>query len=559
MIVQLTVDNLAIIDRAELRLGPGFTALTGETGGGKSLLIDAVELALGGRADTEQVRSGAHRATVDLTLDLSARPDLIAQCVALGVPIEAGTLTIRREVLAEGKSQCRVGGKAVPVAALKALGVYLVDLHGQHDHQSLLDPGRHLGYLDGWIGEPAAVGVQAVATAFEAVQGLSRKLNTLRHGRRELEQRIDLLRFQLNEIDEAAPQLGETEELDARLERLRHSERLATAATEAVIELVDDERSAYDRAATAVKSLDAVVRHDPELEAPLEELRNAVVQLQDAAHTLRSYAEGLDSDPKRLDAIEERLAVLRRLRRKYGDDEAAVTAYAAEARNELESLTFGADDEESLAGQLSEREATLAAAAQALTQLRREQAVLFAQPVQDGLRELAMDRSVFEVAFNSAPVDATGADRVEFFFSANAGEPPRPLAKIASGGELSRVMLAIKSVYAGKAGVPTLVFDEVDAGLSGRAASAVARKLEGLAANYQVLVISHLPQIASRAQKHFRIDKHERGGRAVTEVVELSAPERENEIARMLAGEAITPTALANAREMLGGAGVLKT
>ena len=551
MIVQLTVDNLAIIDRAELKLGPGFTALTGETGGGKSLLIDAVELALGGRADTEQVRSGAHRATVDLTLDLSGRPDLIGQCVSLGVPIEDGLLVIRREVLAEGKSQCRVGGRAVPVAALKALGAYLVDLHGQHDHQSLLDPGRHLGYLDGWIGEPAVDAVQAVATQFEAVQFITRKLNTLRHGRRELEQRIDLLRYQLNEIDEAAPLLGETEELEAQLERLRHSERLVTAATEAITELVDDERSAYDRAAIAVKALDAVVRHDPDLEPPLEVLRDAVVQLQEAAHTLRSYAEGLDSDPKRLDAIEERLETLRRLRRKYGDDEGAVLSYTAGARSELESLTFGADDEEALAAQLSEREAALDLAARDLTLLRREQAVAFAQLVQDGLRELAMDRSVFEVAFNSAAVDATGADRVEFFFSANAGELPRPLAKIISGGELSRVMLAIKSVYAGKAGVPTLVFDEVDAGLSGRAAVAVARKLEALAKHYQVLVISHLPQIASRAQRHFRIEKHERDGRAVTEVVELDAKEREEEIARMLAGDAITEAALVNAREML--------
>ena len=551
MIVQLTVDNLAIIDRAELKLGPGFTALTGETGGGKSLLIDAVELALGGRADTEQVRSGAHRAVVDLTLDLSGRPDLVARCDATGVPIEAGILMIRREVLAEGKSQCRVGGRAVPVAALKVLGAYLVDLHGQHDHQSLLDPGRHLGYLDGWIGEPAVAALQAVGTQFEAVQSITRKLNALRHGRRELEQRIDLLRYQLNEIDEAAPLLGETEELEAQLERLRHSERLATAATEAVMELVDDERSAYDRAAMAVKALDAVIRHDPDLEPPLEDLREAVVQLQEVAHTLRSYAEGLDSDPKRLDTIEGRLEILRRLRRKYGDDESAVLAYATEARGELESLTFGADDEEALAAQLSEREAALDAAARDLTRLRREQAVAFAQLVQDGLRELAMDRSVFEVAFNSAAVDASGADRVEFFFSANAGEPPRPLAKIASGGELSRVMLAIKSVYAGKAGVPTLIFDEVDAGLSGRAAVAVARKLEALARNYQVLVISHLPQIASRAHRHFRIEKHERDGRALTEVVELNTADREIEIARMLAGDVVTEAAILNARDLL--------
>lgn len=551
MIVELSVENLAIIDRAELGLGPGFTALTGETGGGKSLLIDAVELALGGRADTEQVRSGAHRATVELTIDLSSRPDLVARCGSLGIPLADHTVAIRREVFAEGKSQCRVGGKAVPVSALKALGSYLVDLHGQHDHQSLLDPARHLGYLDGWIGEPAAAAVRAVATEFDAVQAIARKLNALRHGRRELEQRIDLLRYQLNEIDEAGPQLGETEELEAQLERLRHAERLASAAAAAVENLVDDEGSAYDRAALAVKALDAVVRHDPDLEAPLDELRDAVLQLQEVAHTLRAYAEGLDSDPKRLDVIEERLETLRRLRRKYGDTEAAVLEYAVQARAELESLTFGADDEEGLAAQLSEREAALDTAASALTRLRQEQAGRFAALVQEGLRELAMDRSVFEVAFGAAPIDATGADRVEFFFSANAGEPPRPLAKIISGGELSRVMLAIKSVYAGKAGVPTLIFDEVDAGLSGRAAVAVARKIEALARHYQVLVISHLPQIASRAQRHFRIEKHVRDGRAVTEVVELSPAQREEEIARMLAGDTVTEAALANARELL--------
>lgn len=551
MIVELAVENLAIIDRAHLALSGGFTALTGETGGGKSLLIDAVELALGGRADTEQVRSGAHRATVDLTVDLSLRPDLVETCVRLGVPVDGSSVSIRREVLAEGKSVCRVGGKTIPVAALKAIGSVLVDLHGQHDHQSLLDPGRHLGYLDGWIGEPAAVAVGAVAVEYEAVQAISRKLNALRHGRRELEQRIDLLKYQLGEIDEASPQLGETEDLEAQLERLRHAERLSTAAAEAVTQLVDDENSAYDRAAVAVKALDAVVRHDPELEVPLEALRDAVVQLQEAAHTLRSYGEGIDADPNRLDGIQERIETLRRLHRKYGDDDAAVLAFAEQARQELESLTFGGEDEEGLSGQLSEREAALDAAAAALTKLRREQSETFAAQVQAGLRELAMDRSVFEVSFNAAPIDATGADRVEFFFSANAGEPPRPLAKIASGGEISRVMLAIKSVYAGKAGVPTLIFDEVDAGLSGRAAVAVAKKIETLAQHYQVLVISHLPQIASRARRHFRIEKHVRAGRAVTEVVELSPSEREEEIARMLAGDTVTEAALVNARELL--------
>ncbi len=551
MIVELSVENLAIIDRAELKLGSGFTALTGETGGGKSLLIDAVELALGGRADTEQIRSGAHRATIELLADLSGRPDLLAKLEILGVPAGNGLVTIRREVMAEGKSVCRINGKVVPVAGLRQLGSYLVDLHGQHDHQSLMDSNRHLEYLDGWIGEPSFEAQRELAKIHEVVQALSRKLTAIRSGQRELEQRIDLLKYQLDEIDSAAPQVGESEELQAQLDRLRHAEKLAEAAFTALSELSDDEKSAYDRSAISVKALDGVVQFDSELQTPLETLREAVVGLQEATYALRSYAESLDADPKRLEDIEARMDVLRRLRRKYGDDEAAILAFAAKAREELESLTYGADNEEGLAEELSERESALDAVARRLTELRRERAVVFAEEVQTGLRELAMDRSVFEVAFSAAPIDATGADRVEFFFSANAGEPPRPLAKIASGGELSRVMLAIKSVYAGKAGVPTLIFDEVDAGLSGRAAAAVALKLEALSLHYQVLVISHLPQIASRARKHFRIEKNERNGRALTEVSELNESQREHEIARMLAGETVTEPALANARALL--------
>jgi DNA repair protein RecN (Recombination protein N) len=366
-----------------------------------------------------------------------------------------------------------------------------------------------------------------------------------------LEQRIDLLRYQLEEIDSAAPQIREREELQAQLDRLRHCEKLAEASFAALAALADEENNAYDRAAMATKALEGVTQFDEELQVPLETLRGAVVGLQEATYALRGYAEGIEADPNRLEAIEARMDVLHRLRRKYGDDEAAVIAYGDSAREELESLTYGADDEEGLAEELATREVHLEQAVKALTELRRERAVVFAEEVQVGLRELAMDRSVFEVAFGAAPVDASGGDRVEFFFSANAGEPPRPLAKIASGGELSRVMLAIKSVYAGKAGVPTLIFDEVDAGLSGRAAAAVAAKLEALSIHYQVLVISHLPQIASRARRHFRIEKNERNGRAVTEVAELTSAQREHEIARMLAGEAVTDAALANARALL--------
>jgi DNA repair protein RecN (Recombination protein N) len=551
MLRKLSVENLAIIDRAHLALGDGFSALTGETGAGKSLLIDAVELALGGRADADLVRVGAARATVTLEVDVSSRDDLAARAVALGIPVEHGKLLIQREIIAEGRSIAKVNGRTIPISALKQLGAELVDLHGQHDHQSLLDPARHLDFLDSWIGEPAATAKAAVATEFETVSGLRRKLSALRQGRRSLEQRIDLLRYQIDEIDAVSPLPGETGEIQARLERLKHVERLTQAASLALTNLTDDESGVEDRLGSSVRNLDEVTRYDSDLEPIVAMLRTAAIEVQEAAHLLRSYADLLESDPRLLEDTAVRLDALQTLFRKYGDDEAAVLTFAAQAREELEDLTIGVDDEEGLVVALDLHEAALVDFCRELSLLRKERAVVFAEVVQEGLKELAMERAVFEVAFSAVPADANGADRIEFFFSANAGEPPRQLARIASGGELSRVMLAIKSVFAKKAGVPTLIFDEVDAGLGGRAAAAVARRLEILAENYQVLVISHLPQIASRAEHHFRIEKVESGGRVTTEVRPLSSDERESEIARMLAGEEVTGAALANARAML--------
>jgi DNA repair protein RecN (Recombination protein N) len=553
MIVELTVENLAIIERAQISLGPGFTALTGETGAGKSLLIDAINLALGERADAELVRTGATKAAVSVVLDLSGEEEALRKCAELGISLEDGrTLYIQREVAAKGGSQCRLGGKLAPISTLRQIGQLLVDLHGQHDHQSLMNAESHIGFLDDWIGAPAKDLLARVATAAEAADEARRRLNQLRAGLRDREQRIDLLRYQINEIEAANPQPGETAESEATLSRLRYAEKLSTAAYAALGAVSDQENCAIDLLATAIKQLEGVVRFDAALEAVVAPMRDALIEVEDAAHTLRGYNDNLEADPSRLDEVQARLDTLKRLRKKYGATEDEILEFLAQAREQLSLLEDSEAGEEELS-QASERaQAALEAVARELSTLRQSKAVEFASLVQSQLRDLAMERAVFSVDFQIRVADASGLDQVEFHFSANAGEIARPLSKIASGGEISRVMLAIKTALAGRAGVPTLIFDEVDVGLGGRAAATMARKIEELAQHYQVLVISHLPQIASRAATQFRIEKGETNGRVVTQVRKLTSDERVTEIARMLAGEKVTDTALANAREMLG-------
>ncbi len=551
MIVELSVENIAIIERSRLALGPGFTVLTGETGAGKSLLVDAIELVLGGRADTEIVRTGASRAVVSVTVDLRARPELIEQCIGLGFEPEDGMLYLQREVLAEGRSQARIAGRTAPIATLRQIGNILVDLHGQHDHQSLLNSETHLGFLDAWIGAEAFALRTTVSRQFEAAEVKRRNLAALQGSLRDREQRIDLLKYQLTEIESVSPAVGEVADLVSRLSRLKFGERLAEAVAAAKSDLRDAETNARDLLAGALARLEAVVRYDPAIESVLEPLRSAVVLAEDAVHGLTKYEDSLESDPGELEAVAGRLDVLKRLMRKYGDDEAAVLAYAQAIASELDLLADSEASTEALTQELGAAVAELRASCHSLTALRREKSEPFAALVVATLRELMMDNAQFAVNMARKEPGPDGADAVEFYFSANLGEDPKALSKIASGGEMSRVMLAIKTALAGKAGVPTLIFDEVDAGLSGRAAAAVGRLLRTLSTTYQVLVISHLPQIAARATVHFLIEKNEASGRVQTSVLRLEGDDRELEVARMLAGENVTPRALENARELL--------
>lgn len=552
LILQLSVDDLAIIDQAEVAFGPGLTALTGETGAGKSLLIDAIGLALGDRADTELVRSGKERCSVRLLCDVSDAPAAADACDQLGFPPEEGQIAIHREVLGAGRSTARINGKPATVGILKQIGAALVDLHGQHDHQALLDPERQLDFLDEWIGPEAIDQKEDVAERHEEFSRLKRQLNSLRKGAQERAQRLDMLRYQLQEIESASPQPNEIGELEEELGRLQHAEALREAAATTLRRLQESEEGAViDSLSQAVGDLERVSAHDPGLQPMLDSLKTALFSAEDAARALGDYQDGLDADPQALEIAAERLDTLRGLCRKYGETLPDVIAHAESARKEIEEMEGGDQNEDALAQKVETAENQLIEAAALLTTLRQDRGREFEKGVVAHIRDLAMPKAEFRLAWRQKEIDANGGDELDFLFTANPGEPLHPMRKVASGGEMARVMLAVKAASAGRAGVPTLIFDEVDTGLSGRAAAVMATKLSLISQERQVMVISHLPQIAGAAATHFRIEKSEWNGRVKTEVNHLDEKERVREIARMLAGEKVGESALANARELL--------
>lgn len=546
MLHSLHIENLAIIDRLEVSFQPGFNALTGETGAGKSILLDALALVLGERADPTLIRTGADKLKVSAVFLVPETVDLSD----LGVELEEGALYLAREVQTGGRSLARVNGQAVPLSVLKAIGDRLVDLHGQHEHQSLLKPSSHLEFLDRWLGEPALNLRAQVREAVQSLQRLQAEYQELRQREREREQMLDLYRFQIDEIRSANLQIGEEEILQTEERRLAHAEKLLALAGSAY-ETLMEERGAYEQIANASLRLAEIARIDPSM-APLQEtLESALVQVEEVAQLLRVYLETVEYDPQRLEEVVARLELIKRLKRKYGDTIEAILAYAQEAEQKLSALEHQSERLADLEAEIAEAQSRAESLSAQLSALRKQGAERFSAEVVRHLRDLAMERAEFLVSLSPKPMDATGIDAVEFLFSANPGEPPRPLSKIASGGEMSRVMLALKTVLATASPVPTLVFDEIDAGLGGRTAHTIGEKLAQLAQHFQVLCVTHLPQIASRAHHHLQIEKRVEGERTYVVLTPLEGEARVAEIARMLAGEP-TETALQHARELLG-------
>lgn len=549
MLVELAVEQIAIIDRLNLRFEPGLNVLTGETGAGKSILIDALSLALGERAEAEMLRAGAEHAQVTAVFDVSSSPHLLARLQELGVIPEDSLLYLTRELFAGGRSQARVNGRPVPVATLKAVGDLLVDLHGQHQHQSLFNLNEQMRFLDQWCGEKTLALKAELGNCVREMRALQRDLSGLQADARERAHLLDLYTFQKQEIEQARLVPGEEEELVAEERRLAHAERLFATAETAHELLTAGEPSAVDLLAQSVRALGEVLPVDADLQPLMENLRNALYAVQDTAGELRAYRDRVEFNPERLSEVQERLHLIRTLKRKYGDTVEAVLEYLRKVTEKMRSLQGGEERAEEIVDELEQKKQRAQGLAAELSKLRREGARRFEQAVAQELSELAMPRARFEVKLTPKPLETDGADAIEFLIAPNPGEPPRPLSKIASGGELSRVMLAIKSVLADIEDVPTLVFDEIDIGIGGRTAGVLGEKLHSLSTRRQILCITHLPQIASRARLHLLIEKRETEGRTVTAVTPVEGDARVREIARMLGdtGE----SALRHAREML--------
>jgi DNA repair protein RecN (Recombination protein N) len=545
----LRIRNLAVIESVEVEFEPGFNVLTGETGAGKSIVVEAVGLLLGTRASSDLVRTGETQATIEAIFE------------STGAPSEPRELIIRREITSQGRSRSFINGALATAAALRDLSQRLVELHGQHEHQALLDPATHLPLLDAYAGldENAA----AVADSWSVVRALREQLDRSRMDEREKSARLDLIAFQLGEIEKAAPKPGEDDELAATKQVLASAERVQRLCEESYASLYDSDGAILSGLGGVWKRVGELATIDPQF-APYVDAREGIKgQLEDLAFFLRSYSDGVDASAERLQQVEDRLALLERLKRKHGPGLQDVIDKGDALRRE-QALLSGATEE---AGELHRRldEATEAflQRARTLSGARRAAAVKFAADIETLLGELAMSRTRFEIRFNASelPPEAwteRGIDQAEFFLSANVGEEVRPLARIVSGGELSRVMLALKTMGArtGKAAHTagqsrTLIFDEVDAGIGGRVADVVGAKLRQLGAEFQVLCITHLPQIAAKATTHFHIDKRVRGMRTITSVGRLDEHARVDEIARMIGGAQVTGAALSTARDLL--------
>lgn len=554
MLRELRIKNFAVIESVTVPFTPGLNVLTGETGAGKSMLIDALLLVRGARAQSDVVRADAETATVEAVFAVDRHGGAVSVLEEAGLAADDGEIVIRRELSRSGRHRAFLNDSPVTVGLLERLGDELVEVHGQHEHQRLLQAPVQLALLDRFA--EAEERAHRVANLFAKYGAALDDVERTRAVARDRAQREDLLRFQVSELQGARLRVGEEDELRVERKRVQHAERFMSGLAEVTTLLDDDAHSAQARLGRAARVLADLGRLDPAFAAPVDALESARVQVEDVLATVRVLRDGVVAEPGRLEAIDDRLDALARLKRKYGDTEEAMIRFAAGAAEELDRL---ARHEEVLAGQeraLADVRAELVTAAEALSERRRTAAARLAVQVEKQMRALGMERAVFEIAVDAVDFEtmsARGVDRVEFRLSTNPGEDIKPLARVASGGELSRTMLALKAVLAKADRVPTMIFDEVDAGIGGSVATAVARTLAAAAEGRQVLCVTHLAPIAALAHHHLRVAKSVRAGRTRVAALPLTGNDRVGEVARMLGGDAASSTALGHARTLLGG------
>lgn len=551
MLVELAVENLAVVERLRLRLHPGFNALTGETGSGKSLVVGALSLLFGGRASADMIRTGEERAWVAGIFDIPADARLKDLLEQAGIAAEDGELLLEREITASGKSRAWAGSRPVTAAFLRDIAPFLGDIHGQHDQQKLFAPEAQREMLD------AAAGAQEllaqVRGAWQSWRAALRELAELNRAGQERLRLADLWSMQRNEIAAAALQPGEDAQLENERRVLRHVARLSEAVAAAYELLEESETSAGASLGQALKRLEEASRIDATLGPLVETLRPAQIAIQEASHELRHYLGHLEADPRRLEEVEARLALIERLKRKYGTTIEEILAFLEDVSSRLAALESADECRAALEEEIARGEARYRELAQKLRELRTRAARHLSRKVQEELAGLAMPGAVFRIAVEPGEAGEAGMDSVGFLFSANAGEEPRPLDRVASGGELSRVALAVKTCVAPaeEGAARTLVFDEVDAGVGGAAGEMIGRRLRQLASRHQVLCVTHLAQIAAFAEHHYAVSKSEAGGRTAAGVELLDRKGRAREIARMISGQKLTQEALRHAEKLI--------
>jgi DNA repair protein RecN (Recombination protein N) len=549
MLSDLIVKNFAIVESLHVQFGAGFNVLTGETGAGKSIIIDAINLLLGGRARGEVIRTGTEEASVEAVFDLQGEA-VVRQLLAEQGLAADDELLVRRIVSRAGKNRVFVNGSAVPLAQLKSLTSQLVNIYGQHEHQNLQRVETHLALLDDFAGLGTDLG--HYQRAFSLHQQLQKQLADLDLAERERQQRLDMLAFQQQELAAAKLVAGEDDELEQERLLLQHGEKLAAATAGGYELLYAGSDAVCGQVATVADQLEQLQQIDPQLAPLAESLRSSLFNLEDVATELRHYADKLDFEPDRQQQVEERLAMLSSLKRKYAPTVTELLAYQAQVEQELNTLSDVQGHRADLQQQLAKAETEMLASGRELSTKRQQAAMQLAAAVQQELADLAMPKAQFELRLFDLPqASVEGLERGEFYLAANPGEPAQPLAKIASGGELSRIMLALKRSAPEGDGVRTLIFDEVDAGIGGEAATAVGEKISRLGQSLQVLCVTHLPQVAAFADQHFQVVKSEQAGRTRTHLQLLNGETQVEEMARMLGGTHVSERTREHARELI--------
>lgn len=554
MLRELSIKNFAIIEDLTVGFVEGLTVLTGETGAGKSIIIDAVQLLAGGRGSQEFIRHGAKKAELEGLFGISSENHSAYQkCAEAGIEIEEGMVILRRDLNDNGKSVCRVNGKLVPLSILREIGATLIDVHGQHESQELMDDKRHISLLDQFAGADIDPLKERYSEEYSAYRELKKELAAISLGEQQVAQKIDLFSFQIKEIDACQFRAGEEEELAEERRRLMNFNKIYERSNTAHEAILGESRG-LDWIGQAMTDLEEVATLDQDFREHSDNVSAAFYSLQEAAFQIKNILDDLEFNPERLNEVEQRLALIQSMKRKYGATLEDILTYREKIGEELESLINRDENMQKNEQQLNDLKEKLLLTAEKLTEVRKKSGRKLSDAIMQQLRALYMEKADFSVHFEPIAADQfdhNGLDRIVFYIATNVGEPPKPLTKIASGGELSRMMLALKTIFSSTNGITSIIFDEVDTGVSGRVAQAIAEKISAISMHSQVLCISHLPQVAAMADHHYYIKKHEEAHRTVTSLTEIFDNARIDEISRMMSGAEVTELTFQHAKELV--------